>query len=86
MITFDELQALDQMPLDRDIRWSHRSLGLDEDAFDGVHRRLERLEGAGRVPHRPGAQRKQRWTPSRGPRGVPARGLSRVPPTPEQRV
>ncbi len=49
MIAFDELHALEQMPLDRDIHWSNRSLGLDEAAFDGVHRRLERLEGAGRL-------------------------------------
>ncbi|MCD9026691.1 hypothetical protein LDO26_00490 [Luteimonas sp. BDR2-5] len=49
MTMFDELEALERLPLDREIRWSQSSLGLDVDVFDGVHRRLERLEGAGRV-------------------------------------
>lgn len=49
MADFDEIQAIGLVPVGRDILWSHTSLGVNEAVFDDIHRRFERLEGAGQL-------------------------------------
>jgi hypothetical protein len=46
---FDENEAIDRLPFDREVYWSNGSLNMDEAEFNALYGRLERLEALGRI-------------------------------------